>query len=152
VDLDHYLSARHRVVMHIRFDISKTAGWEISHLAFVKAISHTNFEGAGDDRNVFPIRMPVGGDAISIWHLQTHSVVARHSSWIALKYRKLRPHWHRSWCETVGDSIGRECVFRRRTCLGPAREDHCPCAQQSGQSHNLNVSFHTTPPWLNCMP
>ena len=51
----------------------------------------------------------------------------------------------------VGDSIGRECVFRGRTCLGPAREDQCPRAQQSGQSRNVNVAFHRLPPWLNFM-
>jgi hypothetical protein len=91
MDLDHYLSARHRVVMHIRIEISETAGWEISHLAFVKAISHSDFEGASDDRNVFPIRMPVRGDAISFRHLQADSVVARRSARIALKYPQVAP-------------------------------------------------------------
>jgi hypothetical protein len=69
VDLHHDFSAGHRVVMHVGIEISETAGRECSHLAFVKAISHSDLEGSGDDGDVFPLGMPMGRDAISVGHL-----------------------------------------------------------------------------------
>jgi len=44
MNLHHDFSACHRVMMHIRVEISEATGWEISHFAFVKAVSHSNFE------------------------------------------------------------------------------------------------------------
>ena len=44
MDLDHNFPAGHRVVMHFRVEISETAGWEISHLGFVKPVPHSDFE------------------------------------------------------------------------------------------------------------
>src|ERR1700731_4064959 len=44
VDLHHDFSAGHCVVMHIGIEKSKTAGRVFSHLAFIKAVSHPDFE------------------------------------------------------------------------------------------------------------
>lgn len=38
MDLDHNFSAGHRVMMHIRIEVSETARRKIPHLGFIKAI------------------------------------------------------------------------------------------------------------------
>ena len=90
MDLHHDFPAGHRVVMHVGIEISETAGWESSHLAFVKAISHSDLEGPGDDSDVFPLRMPMGRDAISVRHPQAHSVIATRGAGVALEHCQLR--------------------------------------------------------------
>src|SRR5580704_1100549 len=69
VDLHNDFATGHRVVMHIGIEESETAGWESPHLALVKAISHPDLEGSRDDGHVFPLRMPMGCDAVSVRHL-----------------------------------------------------------------------------------
>ncbi len=113
MDLDHNFSTGHCVVMHIGIEISETTGWEGSHLALVKAISHSHFKDPCDDSDVFPLRMPMRRDAISVGHLQTHGVIAGGNSWITLKYCELGPCRHKRWRRTVWNGIGRECVFLR---------------------------------------
>ncbi len=58
VDLHHDLAAGHRVVVHVRIEKGKTAGGEGGHLVLIEDISHSNFEGSGDDGDVFPQGMP----------------------------------------------------------------------------------------------
>jgi hypothetical protein len=82
VDFGRNFSARHRGVLHIGIEASETAGRESSRLAFVKAISHSNFEGSGDDGDVFRLKMPTWLDTGI--HLQTHCVIPVCSTWIAL--------------------------------------------------------------------
>src|SRR6516162_6215677 len=52
VDLDHNFAAGHCIVMHVGIQISETARGKISHLGFIKAISHPDFESSRDDRDV----------------------------------------------------------------------------------------------------
>ena len=40
MDLHHDLAARHRIVVHLRVEESKTAGGEGGHLVFIKDITH----------------------------------------------------------------------------------------------------------------
>src|SRR5271165_796537 len=148
VDLDHNFSAGHGVVMHVGIQISETASWENSHLAFVKAISHANLEGPRDDRDVFPLRMPMRRDAISVRHLQTHGVVAAGGTWIALKYCELRPWGHKCRRWTPCNSIGRKRVFLRGAGLSSTGEDQARPAQKSDQGE-VRVSLHRLPPSLN---
>ena len=86
MDLDHNFSAGHSVVMHIGIKISETAGRESSHLAFVKAITHANFEGPSDNSDVFPLRMPMWRDAISVRHLQAHRIITTGTTGVALEH------------------------------------------------------------------
>ena len=111
MNLHHDFSAGHRVMMHIRVEIRETTGWEISHLAFVKAISHPDFKSPTDNSDVFPLGMPMRRDAISVRHLQTYGVISAAGAWIALKYRELCPCGDKCRCRTVWNRIGSECVF-----------------------------------------
>ena len=60
MDLYHGRAVSHCVVLHVGIEESKTACGEGCHLLRLKNISHSNFERSGDDRDVFPQRMPVG--------------------------------------------------------------------------------------------
>ena len=44
MDLNYNSSACHCVVMHIRVKIREAAGREVSHFAFIKVVTHANFE------------------------------------------------------------------------------------------------------------
>src|ERR1700746_2354828 len=136
--------------MHFRVEISATASGEISHLAFVKVVSHAHFESSRNHGDVFPLRMPVWRDAISIGHLQPYRVVPASSTWIALKDRELRPCGHKGWCRTVGNGIRCERVFRGRTGLGSTRENQYRCEHQGYRcSVEVSIPFHRVSPLLN---
>jgi hypothetical protein len=68
-----------------------TAAGELPHLVLVEAIPHPNLECAGDDRNVFAKRMPVGRDPVTVRHFQTHGEVTGGAGGIAFDYGELRP-------------------------------------------------------------
>jgi hypothetical protein len=68
VDLHHGFSTGFCVMMHVGIEIGETAGRESPHLAFVKAISHSNLEGPAEDSDVFPLGMPMRRDAVSVGH------------------------------------------------------------------------------------
>ena len=99
MDLHHHFSAGHPMVMHVRSEISKTARREHSHLAFVKAIATYSFESAGQNSDVFAIRMPMRCNAVTVRHLEAHGVIPAGTSWVALEYCKLRSwaHERRRW-------------------------------------------------------
>jgi len=105
VDLHHDFPAGHRVVMHIGIEKSKTTGRENSHLAFVKAISHSDLEGPCDDRHVFPLRMPMGRDAIPVRHPQAYGVITTRGAGVALKHRELRTWGQKCRCWPEWNSI-----------------------------------------------
>ena len=75
MDLHHDFSTGHRVVMHVRIEKRKASSWESAHFALIEGIAHANLESPGDNRDVFPLRMPMRRDAVSVWHLQAHGVI-----------------------------------------------------------------------------
>src|ERR1700720_2090427 len=137
--------------MHFGIEIGETAGRESAHLAFVKVISHSDFEGSGDDRDVFPLRMPMGRDAISVRHLQTNGIIATRCTGIALKHSQLRarPHERRRWTER--NRIGREGMFFRSGGLSTSREVKTRSAQESQQRNRKEpASFHRSASIVRC--
>ena len=133
MDLDHNPSAGHRVVMHVGVEISETAGRESCYLALLKAISHPDLESPIDDGHVFPLRMPMGCDAVSVRHLQAHGVIPARGTGVALEHCELRSCGHECRCRTVWNGLGRECMFFRRSGLSANREDQAHAAEQSDQ-------------------
>src|ERR1700690_532132 len=104
--------------MHVRIEIGEATSREGCHRALVKVISHPNLECPRDDGDVFPLGMPMGRDAVSIGHLQAHSVISARGAWVPLKYRELRAWGHERRCRTVRNRIGRERMFFRSS--GPS--------------------------------
>lgn len=49
MDLHHDFSDRHGVVVHIGIEIRETAGREIAHFGFIKAVAHSDFERPGEN-------------------------------------------------------------------------------------------------------
>jgi len=68
VYLYDHLAVSQRVGVHVRGKIGEAAGRERSHLLRVKGVAHANFECARDDGYVFPKRMPMWRDAVSVCH------------------------------------------------------------------------------------
>jgi hypothetical protein len=71
-DLYNGFSASHGVVAHVGVEKGKAPGYERAHLVAVKFIPHPDFEPPGDDSDVFPLRVPMGRDALAIGHLQAN--------------------------------------------------------------------------------
>ena len=111
MNLDHNLSAGHRIVMHIGIEIGKTAPRKIAHLGLIEAISHPYLKSPCNHSYVLAFRMPVRGDAISVRHLQAHGVIPAAGAWIALKYRELRSCREKRRRRTVRNGVGRKGMF-----------------------------------------
>ena len=90
MDLYDGLPVSHSEVVHVRVKKRKASGWEGIHGFGVKGISHPDFEGSGDDRDVFPLRMPMGSDAESVRHLQANGEGTCRGGRVALEHGKLR--------------------------------------------------------------
>ena len=138
MDLDHDFSAGHCVVMHVRIEKRKASCWESSHLALIKGISHTNLESTGDNRDVFPLRMPMRRDALSVGHLQTHGVIPARCAGVALQHGKLRAGGYKCGWRTVRNAIWHECMSLRRSGLCANRNSQARTAQES-ENRNLNM-------------
>ena len=69
VDLYDSFSASHGVVVHVGVEKCKASGGERGHLVGFEFIAHPDFEGPGNDRDVFALRVEMGRDAEAIWHL-----------------------------------------------------------------------------------
>jgi hypothetical protein len=76
VDLHDSLSASHGIVMHVGIEKGKAPCSERFHLVGIELIAHADFERPGNDRDVFPLRVPMGSDAEPIRHLQANGKVA----------------------------------------------------------------------------
>src|ERR1700722_18224308 len=111
VNLHDDFAGSHRVVMHVGIEIGEAAGRERPHLVFVEGVSHPNLERARDDRDVLAQGMPVGRDAISVWHFQTNGVVAAGGARVALDYCELRTRGDERWRRTPRNGVWGERVF-----------------------------------------
>jgi len=90
VDLHDSFSASHGVVVHVGVKKSKAPGSERFHFVGVEFIAHPDFEGPGNDRDVFPLRVPMGRDAKPIRHLQANREVTGRGGWVAFEHSELR--------------------------------------------------------------
>jgi len=143
MDLDNGFSRGHGVVVHVGVEEGKAPSNENVHLAGVKLIAHADFERPGDDRDVFPARVPMRRDTEPIRHLQANRKIASRGSWVTFEYGKLRTWTYNGRCRPPGDGIRCECVFFVRVIVRGADEcqprpreypSHCKCEKQ--------VSFH----------
>jgi len=75
VDLHNGFSAGHGIVVHVGVEEGEAPGNESFHFAGVELIAHADFERPGNDRHVFPVRMPMGRDAEPIGHFQANREV-----------------------------------------------------------------------------
>src|SRR6516225_1177261 len=103
VDLHNSFSGGHRIVVHVGVEEGKASGNESFHLAGVKLIAHADFECSGNDRDVFPVRVPMGRDTEPIGHLQANREVAGRAGWVAFEYGKLRTRTHNGRCRAPGN-------------------------------------------------
>ncbi len=111
VDLHNGFSGGHGIVVHVGVEESKASGNESFHLAGVKLIAHADFERPGNDRDVFPVGVPMGRDTEPIRHLQANREVAGRCSWVTFEYGELRTRTHnrRRWPPRNG--FRRESIF-----------------------------------------
>src|SRR5262249_20837760 len=65
VDLHHDLAACHREVVHARIEVREAPCRECRHLAFNKAIAHSDLESSRNHSYVFALRVPVRCNSIS---------------------------------------------------------------------------------------
>src|SRR5512137_2384471 len=122
VDLHNGFPGGHGVVVHVGVEESKAPGAERFHLAGIKLIAHADFERPGNDRDVFPVRVPMGRDTEPVRHLQANRETAGRGSWVALEYGKLRTRTHNGRCRPPGNRIRGECVLFVRVIVRGAGE------------------------------
>src|SRR6266853_6785923 len=90
VNLHDGFSASHGEVVHVRVEKGKAPGNERLHFVRLELIAHPEFERSGDDRDVFPLRVPMGRNAEPIRHLQATCEVAAGRGWVTLEHGELR--------------------------------------------------------------
>ena len=125
MDLHDRFSASHGEMVHVRIEKGKAPGSERFHLIGVELISHPDFEGPRDDRDVFPLRVPMGCDAKAIRHLQSNGEVAAGGGWVAFEHGKLRARAHHRRRRPPGNGIRCECIFFVRTIVRGAGDASC---------------------------
>ena len=89
----------------------KAPGSECFHLVGLELITHSEFEGPGNDCDVFPFRVKMRRDAEPIRHLQANGEVASRGSGVPFEHGKLRPRAHNGRCRAPRNRVGSECVF-----------------------------------------
>src|SRR5579859_4826654 len=114
VDLHDGFPGRHRVMVHVGIQKREAPGRERLHLIRFKSVSHPHLELSGDDRHVFPQRVPMRRDAETVGHLQPNCVVAAGPGRIALEYGELGARLNNGWRWTPGNGIrgDRVCFMR----------------------------------------
>jgi hypothetical protein len=76
VDLHNCFSAGHGEMVHIGVKESEAAGCERFHFVGLELVAHPDFEGPGDDGDIFAFRMKMRRNAEPIRHLQANREVA----------------------------------------------------------------------------
>lgn len=90
MDLDYDFTARLDVVVHVRIEIGKAAGWKAHHGSLLEVVAHADFERTRDYGYVLALGVPVGRDAVSVGHFQADGVVTSGGEWIAFEDGELR--------------------------------------------------------------
>jgi hypothetical protein len=143
VDLHDGFSASHGVVVHVRVEKGKAPGNERFHLVGVKIISHPDFERPGDDRDVFPLRVPMGRDAEAIRHLQANCEVAAGGGGVAFEHGELRTRAHDRRRRPPGNGIrGERIFFVRMIVRGTGEKQPRPSEQSSHYKCKEQVTLH----------
>lgn len=76
MNLNDGFARRRRVVVHTGVEVSETAGRETHHLAGIELIAHPHFQGAGENRHIFAMRMGVRRNPVTVRHLESNREVA----------------------------------------------------------------------------
>ena len=76
MNLNDCFSAGHGEVVHVGVEKGEASGSERFHLVGIKLVAHAEFECPRNDRDVFSVWVPMGGDSEPIGHLQADREVA----------------------------------------------------------------------------